>query len=884
MKIPNQLFIKGLFSHPNIRKRAQHPVISNVPPALWPSLNGVLLPVHAQRPPHPVRSLSKPLTFPLVTASPAIITFHLNEIAISMALAKLQLRMDTLVEQSMLIMQVTVERAACDLGFRVKAYYSDNGIFASTEFQEHCNSLGQKLSYSGVGAHHQNGVAERSIGTVCRLARSNPIHLLLHWPDQCWIYLWPFAMNDAVWIYNRIPNPSLGGLSPDEFSSGSRSDHSDLRRAHVFGCPVYVLDPALQDGKSIPKWNAGARMGVFVGYSHQHSLLVPLVLNPSTGYVSPQYHVIFDDKFASVGSSQSSIDDLHITWDELFRTSRDFYLDPEEVESGDVVPPQLSADWDPQDAQGARVPEGASPSEGVSVSDGSPASEGASPKRYPSRRTRNTNPIHLAIPIATALATWADPPAAYLNTAHSSSQHPLGESVPLRPKANVSHASLAESALLHSFWTEVATAFSVGFSSSTLASSWELEHGTSVCEPHAYKVSSLFEPDLSPLDSATDCIVDQAHPLAFSIKANANSEDNPSYDEAMRGPYAKELEREDWMNALPSTWAFKCKRYPDGRVKKFKARFCARGDCQKEGVDYFDTWSPVVSWTTVRCMLILSVLLDLKTVQADITAAFDHAELPPEEEVYIHQPRGFIAPGTSTKTHVPKASPAPLLQHHLVQSCFDPCLFIGKEVIVIVYVDDLLIYSKTRDPITDLIEKLQKDGIKLREEGEAEGFLGVDIKRDPGLISRIITALGMDSVCTTKKDTPAEASPLPNDADGETCRPNSSLCQHHWDAALSLCLPSTKRHVAALKRIGCYLKGTKSRGLILNPSKHLHVDCYPDADFAGLYGHEDKQDPHCVRSRTGYVILLANCPILWKSKLQTEIALSTMEAEYVALS
>jgi hypothetical protein len=58
----------------------------------------------------------------------------------------------------------------------------------------------------------------------------------------------------------------------------------------------------------------------------------------------------------------------------------------------------------------------------------------------------------------------------------------------------------------------------------------------------------------------------------------------------------------------------------------------------------------------------------------------------------------------------------------------------------------------------------------------------------------------------------------------------------------------------------------------------------PDADFAGLYNHEHPQDPHCVRSWTGYVILLAGCPVLWKSKLQTEIALSTMEAEYVALS
>jgi hypothetical protein len=64
----------------------------------------------------------------------------------------------------------------------------------------------------------------------------------------------------------------------------------------------------------------------------------------------------------------------------------------------------------------------------------------------------------------------------------------------------------------------------------------------------------------------------------------------------------------------------------------------------------------------------------------------------------------------------------------------------------------------------------------------------------------------------------------------------------------------------------------------------LNIDCYPDADFAGLWTRDNKLDPHCVCSQTGYIICLSNCPVLWKSKLQTEIALSTMEAEYVALS
>jgi len=66
-------------------------------------------------------------------------------------------------------------------------------------------------------------------------------------------------------------------------------------------------------------------------------------------------------------------------------------------------------------------------------------------------------------------------------------------------------------------------------------------------------------------------------------------------------------------NVIKSTWAFKCKQYPDGLVKNFKAHFCARGDMQLEGIDFFETYAPVVQWTTIRLMFILEVLLGLKS-------------------------------------------------------------------------------------------------------------------------------------------------------------------------------------------------------------------------------------------------------------------------------
>jgi hypothetical protein len=96
---------------------------------------------------------------------------------------------------------------------------------------------------------------------------------------------------------------------------------------------------------------------------------------------------------------------------------------------------------------------------------------------------------------------------------------------------------------------------------------------------------------------------------------------------------------------IDSIWAFKLKHFPDGMVKKFKARFCARGDQQLEGVDFFETYDPVVQWTTVRLMLILEVLLDLKSKQRDVTAAFLHGELGENEKVYVEMPLSIKKPG-----------------------------------------------------------------------------------------------------------------------------------------------------------------------------------------------------------------------------------------------
>ena len=90
------------------------------------------------------------------------------------------------------------------------------------------------------------------------------------------------------------------------------------------------------------------------------------------------------------------------------------------------------------------------------------------------------------------------------------------------------------------------------------------------------------------------------------------------------------LDREVSINVLSSTWDFKCKLFTDGLIKKLKACFCARGDQQIEGIDYFETYAPVFMWETIQLMLILECLLDLKSKQGDVNFDFLHANLHEE--------------------------------------------------------------------------------------------------------------------------------------------------------------------------------------------------------------------------------------------------------------
>jgi hypothetical protein len=175
--------------------------------------------------------------------------------------------------------------------------------------------------------------------------------------------------------------------------------------------------------------------------------------------------------------------------------------------------------------------------------------------------------------------------------------------------------------------------------------------------------SAFLQPDLA--DDADTYTVTDVQPHLLSAISAKNDPDAPTFNQAINSSNAEQwwdamevemntlevdleawhlVRREPWMNVLCSKWAFRVKRFPNGLVKKFKARFCVRGDMQIEGVDFFETWAPVVHWPTVRALIILATKMELVSAQADITAAFVHAELDEDEHIYVHCAN---LPGTS---------------------------------------------------------------------------------------------------------------------------------------------------------------------------------------------------------------------------------------------
>ena len=378
---------------------------------------------------------------------------------------------------------------------------------------------------------------------------------------------------------------------------------------------------------------------------------------------------------------------------------------------------------------------------------------------------------------------------------------------------------------------------------------------------------------------------------------------------------------------FPGTWILKLKRRPDGSVKKFKARYCVRGDLQ-ESED--ETHAPVVGFSTVRIFLVLSLLLGWMTCTIDFVNAFVQAVLI--TPIWIHLPWGFRSSrGGGTCLRLKKSlyglrTAHRLWHEHLRKallgelgfkvSAFDPCLFYRKDALAILYVDDLELAIPSEAVLESLLDSLTSLGFEFTREGTFSEFLGIQFTYDKeakrvtmtqgGLIKKILEFTGMGACKPNKMLTSQLA--LGDDENGEAMMERWSYASvvgmllylsTHTMPDVSFAVSQIARfthkpkqsHAKAVKLLLRYLKGTATEGISFQlPSKPLHtlkrllLEDYVDADFVGLFKIETPNSSAAAKSRIGFLISLCGCPLIWKSQLQTSIALSTQEKEYTVLS
>lgn len=375
---------------------------------------------------------------------------------------------------------------------------------------------------------------------------------------------------------------------------------------------------------------------------------------------------------------------------------------------------------------------------------------------------------------------------------------------------------------------------------------------------------------------------------------------------------------------LTNKWVFKLKKNQDGSVDKHKARLVARGHEQRAGIDYEEVFAPVARYETIRTLLAVSVQKKLHVHQMDVVAAYVQGDL--QEEVYMEQPEMFEMKNERDKVcrlkkplyglkQAGRAWYTKLDKHlskvGLKKSNIDPCVYVlgnspQDRVIVIIYVDDLLIAASSLKNLQSVKDKLMKN-FKMKDLGPISNILGINVTRKgptgsikltqtkyiQSLLNRfnmiecksVATPMEISTVLTKQSSpqTNEERIQMQNVPYREligaliylsnATRPDIAFVA----SALSrFCTNPGPTHWKLAKRVLRYLQGTLNCGIIYTESNNDKLKAYVDSDWAG--------DIDDRRSCSGYVFMLANGPIAWEAKKQRSVALSTMEAEYMALS
>jgi len=364
---------------------------------------------------------------------------------------------------------------------------------------------------------------------------------------------------------------------------------------------------------------------------------------------------------------------------------------------------------------------------------------------------------------------------------------------------------------------------------------------------------------------------------------------------------------------IGTKWVFRNKKDENGNVIRNKARLVAQGYKQQEGIDFEETFAPVARLESIRMLLAYASNKNFKLFQMDVKSAFLNGFI--DEEVYVNQPQGFVDP--TFPNHVLRLTKALyglkqaprawygrlssfLIDNEFIRGENDTTLFTKKRdgslLVVQIYVDDI-IFGSPNAALAEEFSSLMSSEFEMSMMGELNFFLGLQIKQlvDGTFVSQtkyakeLIKKFGMIESNTSKTPMATNAN-LDSDPNGTSVDITQYramigsllyLTASRPDIMFAVCLCARYQanpkelHLKAVKRILKYVKDCLSLGLWYGRQSDLDLKGYADADFAG-----DRMDR---KSTSGTCQFLGGSLVSWSSRKQTSVALSTTEAEYVAV-
>ena len=706
---------------------------------------------------------------------------------------------------------------------RIKALRTDRGReYLSDEFKALCDEKGIEHQLSIPRTPQQNGVAERRNRTLLDMVRSMMAQANLP------ISFWGDALQTAAYVLNRVPSKSVTS-TPYELWTGRKPDLSLLR---PWGCTAFVHDTSSKYGKLGPR----GKKSIFVRYS-----------DVSKGYV----FVGEQDNGLTTEFESRDVTFIENEFPKLGNIGQEiiFYETQEEETSGSLH---------------------------------------SSGRIFEKEETENVRSSSLTD------ANVPDPESSGRIDPYSSG------SMDLDPSRTIPNYDEYQRYVYQD------------------------------SEPRKSTRKKAVPQRFRESDSSQAFLLDLSDDEPKNVKEALSCPAKDKWIKAMEEEMASMSANQVWTlvdlpkgrKTIGNKWILKVKRKADGSIERYKARLVAKGYTQQEGIDYEETFSPVVRFTSIRLVLAIVTNLDLELHQMDVKTAFLNGEL--NEEIYMDQPVGFIEQGSEHKVcrllksiyGLKQSSRQWYIRFHnaIISYGFtmiyeDHCVYTkrsgNKFVILTLYVDDILIAGKDISYVNQIKNWLSSN-FEMKDMGEAAYILGVKISRDR---SRKLLSLSQESYINKVLerfkmqdckpiDTPiAKCDVFTKDLCPKTSEEKkymervpyanavgslmyAMLCTRP-DICFAVGMVSRyqsnpgEAHWKAVKRILRYLKGTADYSLCYR-GNDLALRGYTDADWAGD-GDERK-------STSGFVFLLGNGAISWSSKKQTCIALSTMEAEFVALS